>query len=259
MAQKKGFLLYKDLHPIVDKLTVTQAGHLFKAIYEYQNKGTEPDLDPVAEIAFISIKAHFIRDGEKYSQTCVKRSEAGRKGGVAKQANARSAKQVKQRVANLADSDSDSDRGSVRENDSESKPPLPPEGDCVSSPAKDLSSSTLKPIAEKKDEYSEEFEMAWEQFGRTGTKSDAYRFWKKLTRAYVAEVMERMPAYVASQPDKQFRGHMSSWINPSKKKWRNEINTTQAPRAEPSMAELEAMLGTGKGKEEGYENRRSGM
>ena len=121
---KKSFILYNDLQPMLDKLTIPQAGHLLKAIFQYQNGFDVTDLDPVTDMAMTSIVSHFKRDGKKWEQTRVTRSESGRKGGLAKQANARGAKQNKQDVANLAVSVSDS--VSESENDITTSPSQAP-------------------------------------------------------------------------------------------------------------------------------------
>jgi len=105
-TDKPGFVLYKDLQPILDKLTVPQCGHLMKAIFHYQNTGELSELDPVTEIAMISVVSHFKRDALKYENTCVKRREAGSKGGKQKVANA---SKPLQDVANVADIDIDID------------------------------------------------------------------------------------------------------------------------------------------------------
>jgi hypothetical protein len=120
---KKSFLLYKDFQAVLDKLTVTQSGHLIKAVYQYQNTGTIPDLDPATDIALASVIGNFIRDDEKYKTTCANRSEAGRKG--AKQKLAKAGKR-KHKVATPTDIDSEIEIDIDREIDlkEEDKPPV---------------------------------------------------------------------------------------------------------------------------------------
>ena len=102
---------------MIDKLSLEQKGILLDCIFEYQTTGDYETSDALVDIVATSFVSQFIRDTAKYGETCVNRSKAGRKGGLATQANARSAKQNKQKQANQADSDSDSDS----ENDSESE------------------------------------------------------------------------------------------------------------------------------------------
>ena len=75
----------------------------------------------------------------------------------------------------------------------------------------------------KKEDYSAEFEKAWVEFGGTGNKPSALKFWNKLSAEDRKELTNNIPAYVRSRPDKKFRGHFSSWINPSTKKWKDKI------------------------------------
>ena len=98
---KKSFVLYADLLKSVDHLTDEELGQLFKHILLYVN-----DEEPVLEdrlllTAWKPIERSLKEDLKKWEETRKKRSEAGAKGGKAKQANARIAKQ---NVANQADS-----------------------------------------------------------------------------------------------------------------------------------------------------------
>jgi hypothetical protein len=112
-TDKKGFILYKDFNSTLDKLSDTQAGKVFKAIYKWQLSGELPEMDFALELVITPIIEQFNRDASKWESTRASRSDAGRKGGLAKQANARSAKQNKQDLANLAVSDSVNEKVSV--------------------------------------------------------------------------------------------------------------------------------------------------
>jgi len=100
MAQdKKSFLLYADWRESFDDLTDEEAGILIKHIFKFVND-EDPELeDRLLKQTFIPMRQQLERDLEKWREIRVKRSEAGRKGGKAKQANARS---VKQKQANQA-------------------------------------------------------------------------------------------------------------------------------------------------------------
>lgn len=107
MSDKKSFVLYNDFGETLDKLSNEQAGILFKAIFEWQQTGQYSCLDLTLDLVITPIITGFKRDQAKWSKICASRSSAGKKGGLAKQANARIAKQNKQSLANLADSVSD--------------------------------------------------------------------------------------------------------------------------------------------------------
>lgn len=81
---------------------MTQRGLLFTAMLRLASGLEIPALDPETAMAFRFISAQMRRDMEKYERTCQRRREAGSKGGVAKVANAKFAKQ---NVANVADTD----------------------------------------------------------------------------------------------------------------------------------------------------------
>lgn len=108
---KNGFVLYKDIIHTAEKLTDEQAGILFKHILRYVND-QNPDCDYFTEVVFEPIKQALKRDLVKYEQTCLKRSENGKKGGRPKnqeEANKANAFLVKQTKAKKADIDIDID------------------------------------------------------------------------------------------------------------------------------------------------------
>lgn len=77
---KTGFILHLDSLAVLDELTNEQAGILFKAI-RYYNLGKEPELDFAMKMAFLPFKNQFIRDFEKYENTCERNKANGAKGG----------------------------------------------------------------------------------------------------------------------------------------------------------------------------------
>ena len=120
----------------------------------------------------------------------------------------------------------------------------------MSSPAEDLSSSTLKPIAEEKDEYSEVFKAFWAAYPRKVGKDAAFRAWKRKKtnlETVLPALEEQKKSHNWTKDGGQFIPNPQTWLNQGR--WKDEVDTTPAPRAERTMAELEAMLGTGKGGE----------
>jgi len=82
---------------------------------------------------------------------------------------------------------------------------------------------------EKAERLTAWFEIIWTMYGKKGTRATALGRWLKLSEENRTEIEERIPAYVASTPDKEFRKNLEGWINPSKKMWLNEIvNKTTA-------------------------------
>ena len=82
---KKSFMLYIDTYEQWDMLTDEQAGTLIKALFEYVRTGEKPEIsDSMIRLAFRFISAQIDRDNEKYQETCQKRANAGKKGGIPK-------------------------------------------------------------------------------------------------------------------------------------------------------------------------------
>ena len=131
MEGKKSFILYADLIHTVNKLPNEMAGKLFKVILDYVND-KNPDIeamDFILQIAFEPIRQQLKRDLQHWSNVKKVRAENGRKGGLAKKANAKLAKQnlakgsnTKQHLANVAVNVNDT----VNVNDIKKKSFIPP-------------------------------------------------------------------------------------------------------------------------------------
>jgi len=85
---KNSFLVYYDQKNLVDELSDTEAGELFKLILSYAQNGTAPTKEITAKIsnpgirmAFVAIKTSMDRDSEKYDAKCKANSEYGKLGG----------------------------------------------------------------------------------------------------------------------------------------------------------------------------------
>ena len=102
MGNPKAFTSYIENENKLNMLTDEQAGRLYKSLFAYSRTGEKPDFsdDPVLAYAFIDFTMDIDRDREKYEQTCQRRSEAGKKGSQAKQANADFDKQTQAKQAN---------------------------------------------------------------------------------------------------------------------------------------------------------------
>ena len=125
MAEKKSFVLYCDYRKHFSLLPPEERGHLIMAIFDYVENGAEPFLDGMAMMAFSFIRSQLDRDIEKYRETCRRRAEAGRAGGLAKTANAKqsqaNASNAKQSQANLADTDNDNENENENENENDNE------------------------------------------------------------------------------------------------------------------------------------------
>lgn len=90
MAQPKAIFIYLENEEKLNTLTDAQRGRLLSAVMAYGSRGELPDFsdDPVLAYAFLDLKGNIDRDTDRYNDICKRRSEAGKKGGQAKQANA---------------------------------------------------------------------------------------------------------------------------------------------------------------------------
>jgi hypothetical protein len=96
---KKSCLFYADWGDTFDELSDEDAGKLIKHFCDYI-RDKNPNTDSVLiKAVFANMKSTLKRDLLKWGSIKQKRSDAGKKGGLAKQANARS---VKQKLANQA-------------------------------------------------------------------------------------------------------------------------------------------------------------
>lgn len=83
-TEKKSFVLYDDYKEHVEMLSNTEAGILFKAIFEYRATNIAPNnLEGEVKMAFSFIRAGLARDTKKWEKIRTARIEAGKKGGLA--------------------------------------------------------------------------------------------------------------------------------------------------------------------------------
>lgn len=136
MANKNSFVLQVKLKAVVAKLSDKQAGVLFKGILEYAANGTVANFDDgMVDVVFEMVKQDLDYTAQRYAETCAKRAESGRLGGLANQANASKCKQMLESESKIKQSQAKSSKAkhNDNENDNENdvittKPPLPPYG-----------------------------------------------------------------------------------------------------------------------------------
>ncbi|MCR5123415.1 MAG: DUF6291 domain-containing protein [Ruminococcus sp.] len=111
-TDNKSFMLYKDWEEIFETLgSFEDAGRLIMALFAYAGRGEKPDFDGALKMAFMMISAQIDRDGEKWEETCKKRSEYASKGGQAKAAK----RQVK--LPKDADTDKETEKDKEKDTD----------------------------------------------------------------------------------------------------------------------------------------------
>lgn len=92
-------------------------------------------------------------------------------------------------------------------------------GECI------YKDTYIKHIDINKDiiKSDDDFEKFWDMYDRKVAKPQCERMWSRLTKEQRAEIFERLPAYIAATPDKQYRMHPATYINPANRRWQDEI------------------------------------
>jgi len=196
-SKRKSFVLHKDSLEILPDLTDDQAGKLFKAIYAYQIDD-ELKLDQIIKMVFLPFKNQFIRDDEKYTETCERRAVAGSKGGKQKVANASNSKQ---KVANVADSVSKSVSDSKSKSDNDSN----------------------------KEVTIDRFAEFWDLYGKKTDSSKCKAKFSRLAKSEIQLLFANLPAYIKSTPDKQYRKNPITWLNG--KCWNDDVMQNQQAKS----------------------------
>ena len=85
---REFFKCFHDYRKKCEKLSDQELGRLFRALMEYSEHGTAPELTGRESIAFDFIAEDIARDRAAYEQKCLTNAENGSKGGKRTQANA---------------------------------------------------------------------------------------------------------------------------------------------------------------------------
>ena len=102
MAEKKSFVAYYSWWDVISKLDDHQKALILEAMFSLGGVCEKPELDLVAEIAFIPIEREIAANIEKWEKTREARREAGRKGGKASGKNTKDEEQANQAIASFA-------------------------------------------------------------------------------------------------------------------------------------------------------------
>ena len=94
MKKQPGVMLYFDIRPCLERLTMDQQGQLFRAILDYGEESIEPNFDYMLGVAWDFIKPRLERDRERYEEVSRKRAEAAQARWEAYYANASGAMQT---------------------------------------------------------------------------------------------------------------------------------------------------------------------
>ena len=191
--KKKSFLLYLDTLEILHKLTDEQAGKLLKSFLAYHS-GQDFNLDPMLDLVFFSFQAQFERDGVKYNTIVERNRNNGSKGGRPKNpVKAKEPSGLSGNPSKPKKADSDKDSGSDKDSDSESVNKV----------------------------TNDRFAEFWDLYGKKTDSAKCKTKFARLTKTEIELLFEKLPAYIKSTPDKQYRKNPITWLNG--KCWNDEI------------------------------------
>lgn len=101
-SKRDSFVYHLSWEEVMDNLPEEVREEVRGGIIGYARTGVTPELKPLAKVAFEFVKRDIDRDFQRYQDMVASRSENGKKGAAAKQANASNAKQCQAKQANAS-------------------------------------------------------------------------------------------------------------------------------------------------------------
>ena len=101
-SKRDSFVYHLSWEEVMDNLPEEVREEVRGGIIGYARTGVTPELKPLAKVAFEFVKRDLDRDFQRYQDMVASRSENGKKGAAAKQANASNAKQSQAKQANAS-------------------------------------------------------------------------------------------------------------------------------------------------------------
>jgi hypothetical protein len=182
---KKGFVLYADQKLIFDDLTNEEAGILIKHIFSYVNDENPELNDRLLDMAFKPIKLQLKRDLVKYEGVKERNSANARKRWDAVESSG---------IPNIPNSTKNADK----------------DNDIVKD--KDI---------DKDNDINISFVCFWNLYNKKINSKDCESKWKKLKDDDRQKIIDTLPNFLNSIPDKQFLPHPATYLN--QKRWNDEI------------------------------------
>lgn len=193
---KKSFVLYADYVHTVKKMSNNKAGALFKVILSYVNDENPVVNDMVVDLVFEPIKRQLKRDLQRWETTSVKRSaigkEAGKKSGEARR---------------------------TKMNQNEPIGSNTNQNEHVTVTVTDTVTDTVINIS---------FDVFWNLYDKKFDRPKCAQKWLRLSDEERESIIQYLPNYKLSQPDKKYRKNPLTFLN--NKSWENEIINSSAPK-----------------------------
>lgn len=193
--------MYKDWEKFFDTLTDAQAGKAIKAAFAFVARAEMPDFKSTLHLVFLMMKDAFERDGAKWEEICEKNAENGRRGGLAKKANATERNQPlpngKRGLANLADKDNVKEKDNVNDTDKESE--------------KEREAFAPVPTAPTLPKYKQFYSFPFIKLTEQEHTELVNSFGDSITEDYIS----RLNYYLVEHPEKNYSSHSATirkWI-----------------------------------------------
>ena len=99
-----------------------------------------------------------------------------------------------------------------------------PESDTTVSKTEQTEQTEQKVLKKKED--GELFESIWKLYGKKGNRKTSITKWSKLPKETQDLIFKKVPAYIESTPDKQYRKNFETYLN--QESWNDEIIKKQS-------------------------------
>lgn len=196
---KKSFVAYCDWLESFEELTDEEAGRLAKHLFRYVNDLNPEAPDKITKMCFIPIKQSLKRDLVKYEERAERARLNGAKGGRPKTQKTQSVISEPKKPDSVNVSVNDNVNVNVNVNDNVNA---------------DFTA----------------FDIFWKSYDYNVGLRQAQHEWAEITREMpneIAKILEHVPKYVRSKPDKQFRKRPENYLKDMA--WKDEVVEESKP------------------------------
>lgn len=158
MANKKSFILYTENRDVFESLPDEECAALIRAIFQYEDEGTIPDLPGSAKYVFLMLKKDLDRNNTNYEKVKLARSKAGKASAEARN-KANNAEQNEHMLTNVNTDEQEATNST----------------DNVNVNVNDNVSKEKENKKKKKEQIKAEFEELWSIYPRKQGKKDALK------------------------------------------------------------------------------------
>lgn len=107
---------------------------------------------------------------------------------------------------------------------------------------KDIVQSEIDTVSPS-DKKRKRFDKFWEFYGLKKNKALAIKMWMKMSEAQIDEMSSKVKAYLESEEGQRCQMHPSTYLNPTNKRWNDEISDPNARTPLSSVAKVSKNTG----------------